>query len=44
MANGFQAVQDPFGISRLVNQLNIQRKERAQQPVRDLQKQLLRVM
>lgn len=37
----FQSVQDPFGISRLVQQLNIERKDRAQQPIRDLQKQLL---
>lgn len=37
-----QAIQDPFGISRLVDQININRKERAQQPIRDLQTQLLR--
>lgn len=37
----YQSVQDPFGISRLVQQINVNRKERARQPIIDLQTQLL---
>lgn len=41
MANGFQSVQDPFGLGRLAQQIRLNRQEAAEAPIRAAQTELL---